>query len=123
MRSIISSSGTSSPPSRIGLTSLPKGVPSEIAARSMSPVEMRASPYSSAMRFACVPLPDPWTPSNRTLSGTRLFQETLVGAHHHLRLHLAHGVERDTDRDQHGGAAERARRRRREAKVLDGNAG
>ena len=67
------------------------------AARSMSPVAMCGMPYSAAIRFACVPLPAPWGPSRRMSSGT-LLEEALVGAHHHLRLHLAHRVERDADR-------------------------
>src|SRR6188472_1554500 len=87
----------------------------------MSPVAMCASPYSEAMRLACVPLPAPWTPRRSTSSGT-LFEETLVGAHHHLRLHLPHRVERDADRDQHRGAAEGSRRRLGEAEVLDEDA-
>ena len=52
------------------------------------------------MRAACVPLPDPWGPKIRMLSDNALLQEALVGAHHHLRLHLAHRVERDADHDQ-----------------------
>src|SRR5437764_2195597 len=48
-----------------------------------------------------------------------LAQKAFVGAHHHLRLHLAHRVERDADHDQHRGAAEGARSRLREAAVAD----
>ena len=48
-----------------------------------------------------------------------LLEEAFVGAHHHLRLHLAHRVERDADDDQHRGASERARGRLREAAVAD----
>ena len=84
-------------------------------ARNMSPVETCGIPYSAEMRFACVPFPAPCGP--RTSRFTR--QEALVGAHHHLRLHLAHRVERDADDDQHRGAAERADGRLREAELLD----
>ena len=67
-------------------------------------------PYSAAIRFACVPLPDPCGPNSRTFScaGTTSVQEALVGAHHHLRLHLAHRVEGDADHDQERRAAEEA---------------
>src|SRR5437763_4904451 len=51
--------------------------------------------------------------------GGALSEEALVGAHHHLRLHLAHRVERDADDDQHRGAAEGARGCLREAAVAD----
>ncbi len=37
-----------------------------IARRRMSPVAMCARPYSDAIRLACVPLPDPWTPRSNT---------------------------------------------------------
>src|SRR6476646_9289871 len=84
----------------------------------MSPVAMCGMPYASEISFACVPLPDPWGPRSRT-SITALFEEALVRAHHHLRLHLPHRVERDTDDDDHGRAAERARRRLREVEVVD----
>ena len=52
-------------------------------------------------------------------SAPPLLQEAFVGAHHHLRLHLPHRVERDADDDQHRGAAEGARGRLREAAVAD----
>src|SRR5919198_1828524 len=83
----------------------------------MSPVAMCGSPYSAAIRFACVPFPAPCGPSKSTF--TTLFEETLVAAHHHLRLHLPHRVERYPDHDQDRGAAERARGRLREAEVAD----
>src|SRR5205085_7738164 len=55
----------------------------------------------------------------RASLGGALLQEAFVVAHHHLRLHLAHRVERHADDDQNGGAAERAGGRLREAAVLD----
>src|SRR4051795_6873344 len=82
----------------------------------MSPVAMCGIPYSAEIRLAWVPFPDPCGPSNRTFTSA---QKTFVGAHHHLRLHLAHRVERDTDDDQHRGAAEGARRRLREPAVAN----
>src|SRR5688572_12050645 len=110
------SSETSCPLSRTGLSLRPSGVSSAIAARSMSPVAMCGRPYSAAISLACVPFPDPWGPSNKTFT---LFEEALVGARHHLRLHLAHCVQRNPDGDQHGRSSESARRRLREAEVLD----
>src|SRR5262245_31729123 len=88
----------------------------------MSPVAMCGMPYSLAMRLACVPLPAPWAPRIRMFSTPRfllLLQEAFVGAHHHLRLHLAHGVERDTDHDDDRGASQGARGRLREVEVVD----
>src|SRR5919198_669217 len=87
----------------------------------MSPVAMCGSPYSAAIRFACVPFPAPCGPSKSTF--TALLEEALVAAHHHLRLHLPHRVERDADHDQNRGAAERARGCLREAEVADEEAG
>src|SRR5215207_8823167 len=96
----------------------------------MSPVAMCGIPKSALIRCAWVPLPDPCGPSRRTFTSpsrdeacrrrrrataepraagpeplparnaATLFEEAFVGAHHHLRLHLAHGVERDADHDQ-----------------------
>src|SRR4051812_32124485 len=118
--SIIRSSGTSPPLSRMGCTRCPSGERSATAARSMSPVPMYASPYSFASRFPWVPLPDPWSPRRRTFSDTQaLLEEALVRARHHLRLHLAHRVEGDADGDQDGRAAERARGGLREPAVAD----
>src|SRR4051794_1844904 len=97
----------------------------------MSPVAMWGSPSSAARRGAWVPLPAPGGPkisrfllTARTLAGARreqrqLLQEALVVAHHHLRLHLAHGVERHADDDQHRRAAERAGGGLREPGVAD----
>src|SRR3954465_13514706 len=89
----------------------------------MSPVAMCGTPYSSAIRFAWVPLPDPCGPSRRMSSAMApLLQEAFVGAHHHLRLHLPHRVECYTDHDQHGGASEGPGGRLREAEVVDEDA-
>src|SRR6266536_3310247 len=89
----------------------------------MSPVAMCGIPYASEMRFACVPLPEPWGPKSRMFTLSGLLQETLVRAHHHLRLHLPHRVERDADDDDHGRPSERAGRRAREVEVVDEDAG
>src|SRR6185369_6176494 len=118
-------SGTSSPEARIGSTRRPSSVPASIALRNISPVETCGIPYASERRVACVPFPDPWGPSTRRFTTCPQRQqgagwhpprrpplraasaeEPLVVAHHHLRLHLAHGVERHADGDQHGRAAE-----------------
>src|SRR5512134_150269 len=48
-----------------------------------------------------------------------LLEEALVRAHHHLRLHLAHRVEGDTDGNEHRRAAERPRARLGEPAVTD----
>src|SRR4051812_2499166 len=74
------------------------------------------------MRCAWVPFPAPWGPRSRMFSTRPLLEEALVVAHHHLRLHLTHRVERDADDDDHGGAAERARRGLREVEVVDEDA-
>src|SRR5437016_1410211 len=105
----------------MGLTTRPSGVPAFIATRSMSPVAMCGIPYSDPIRFACVPLPAPWGPRIRTFTGG-LLQEAFVGAHHHLRLHLAHRVERDADHDQHRRSAEGARGRLGEPEVANEDA-
>src|SRR3954468_2363300 len=89
----------------------------------MSPVAMCGMPYASEMRCAWVPFPAPWGPKSRMFSTRPLLEEALVRAHHHLRLHLTHRVERDADDDDHGGAAERARRGLREVEVVDEDAG
>ena len=65
MRSTMSSSGTRSPHSRIGATRAPSSVPSEMAARRMSPVATCGTAYAAAIRFAWVPLPDPCGPKIR----------------------------------------------------------
>ena len=65
--------------------------------------DARTRPRSASPAFPCP------TPAGRARARS-LLQEALVGAHHHLRLHLAHRVERDADDDQHRGAAERAAR-------------
>src|SRR6266511_1118683 len=104
----------------MSLTRRPSSVPASISERKISPLAMCGMAYSRATRFACVPLPAPWGPRKRMFKGTRpLLQETLVRAHHHLRLHLAHRFQRDADHDQHGGAAQRTRGRLREAAVTD----
>ena len=113
---IVISSATRSPRSRIGST-----LPAELGPRrSSSRGTCRRSRCagrrtSSAIFFACVPFPAPLRSEDRGCSA----EEPFVVAHHHLRLHLAHRVERDADDDQHRGAAERAARRLREAEVLD----
>src|SRR5919204_924997 len=102
----------------MGFTCRPSGVSSPIAWRRMSPVAMCGRPYSAAIRFACVPFPAPCGPSSNTFTFT-LLEEAFVAAHHHLRLHLPHRVERDADDDQDRRAAEGARGRLREAEVAD----
>src|SRR5919204_2937821 len=101
----------------MGFTCRPSAVSSAIASRRMSPVAMCGSPYSAAIRFACVPFPAPWGPKIKMF--TALLEEAFVAAHHHLRLHLPHRVERDADHDQHRSPSERARGRLREAAVAD----
>src|SRR5438034_11594131 len=105
----------------MGFTRRPRGVPAAIASRRISPVAICGIPYSEAIRFACVPLPAPWGPRMRTFT-SGLLQEAFVGAHHHLRLHLAHRVERDADHDQHGGPSQRPGSRLREPEVTDEDA-
>ena len=56
---IITSSGTRSPADMYPSALRPNSVPSSTAARSMSPVEMCGTPYCSAKRTLCVPLPAP----------------------------------------------------------------
>src|SRR5207247_2404819 len=116
MSAVVTSSGTSRPAARSGSACLPSSVCAAIASRNMSPVEMCGKEYSAAIRFACVPLPAPCGPKTSRFT---LPQESFIGTHHHLRLHLPHRVEGDADDDQHRGAAECARRRLREAAVTD----
>src|SRR5262245_30804759 len=90
----------------MGLMRTPISVSFAIAARSMSPVAMCGIPASAEMRLAWVPLPAPGGP-RMTMSSAcacSLLQEPLVVTHHHLRLHLAHGVERDAHHDEDRGA-------------------
>src|SRR5213082_623602 len=89
----------------------------------MSPVAVCGIPQASETRCAWVPFPAPWGPRSRMFSTRPLLEEALVRAHHHLRLHLTHRVERNADDDDHGGAAERARRGLREVEVVDEEAG
>src|SRR6266540_5696966 len=97
----------------------------------MSPVETWAMPYSADMRLAWVPLPDPCGPRIKpfTTTGVRRMREraslqkAFVGAHDHLRLHLAHRVQGDADHDQERGPAEERPRRLREAEVPDEEGG
>src|SRR5215470_20040322 len=106
----------------MGLTLRPSAVSFAIASRRMSPVAMCGMPYSAAIRFAWVPLPAPCGPKRRMFTPrAKLLQEAFVGAHHHLRLHLPHRVERYTDHDEHGGPPDRARGRLREVEVDDGD--
>src|SRR5690349_17148165 len=100
-------------------TRLPSGVSSSFISRIMSPVAICGMPYVLEMSFAWVPFPDPCGPSSRMFTISRscarrgpveepgvppLFEEAFVGAHHHLRLHLPHRVERNSDDDQQRGA-------------------
>ena len=114
--SIVSSSGTSAPAREDRLDLL-----AELGAlrrsrrgtcRRSRCAESRSRPRSAWPAFPCR------RPAGRARAGS-LAQEPFVGAHHHLRLHLAHRVERDADDDQHRGAAERARGRLREVEVVD----
>ena len=57
--------------------------------------------------FAWVPFPAPGGPNRARPASPTYSEEALVVAHHHLRLHLPHRVERDADHDQDRGAAER----------------
>src|SRR6266545_7013722 len=114
----------------MGLISSPSGVSASIASRNMSPVETWAMPYSREMRLACVPLPDPCGPRIKTFTTSRRWmrvraslQEAFVRAHDHLRLHLAHRVQRDADHDQQRRPAEERSRRLREAEVPDEEGG
>ncbi|MNC85171.1 hypothetical protein D3C83_07560 [compost metagenome] len=59
---IIVSSSTRSPRSMRALASSATGLPSRIASRRMSPVEIFGSARSPASRPACVPLPAPGAP-------------------------------------------------------------
>ena len=61
--SIIKESETSSPASIIDLTRLPNSEPSEMAERSISPVDICGIPYRSHIYFACVPFPAPGGPN------------------------------------------------------------
>src|SRR3954468_5827894 len=98
----------------------PISVSLAIASRSMSPVAMCGIPTSAEMRFAWVPLPAPGGPRMTTSRATgRLLQESLVVAHHRLRLHLTHGVERDAHHDEDRGAPEGTVCCLREAAVAD----
>src|SRR3954464_12801729 len=104
----------------MGLMRMPISVPLAIASRSMSPVAMCGIPASAEMRLAWVPLPAPGGP-RMTMSSAKvaLLQESLVVAHHHLRLHLAHGVERDAHHNEDRGAPQCTVRGLREAAVAD----
>ena len=102
-----SSSGTSSPgpctpapPARAGV--LPAVLAQHVAGRDVRHAER------PARRGACVPLPAPGGPKRIRSRATGLLQEALVVAHHELRLHLPHGVERHAHDDQDRGAAETA---------------
>src|SRR5919202_931107 len=118
--SIVRSSGTRSPASMIGRTRSPSGVPAATAARYMSPVLTCGMPSSCDIRCPWVPLPAPGGPRMTMFRPTAaLFEEALVVAHHHLRLHLPHGVEGDADHDEDRCSAERPVRRLREAAVAD----
>ena len=88
-----------------------------IAARNMSPVDDVRDAVLGGDALGLRPLAGPLRAEDEQVHERT--QEALVGAHHHLRLHLAHRVERDADDDQHRGAAERAGGRLREAEVVD----
>src|SRR6187399_915033 len=86
----------------------------------MSPVAMWGIPVSAEISFAWVPLPAPGGPRMTMSRATAaLLQEPFVVAHHHLRLHLAHGVECDAHHDEDRGPTEGAVRCLREAAVAD----
>src|SRR5207245_11664891 len=116
IRPMITSSGTSAPRSIYRLASRPSLVPAARASRSMSPVATCATPHSPASARAWVPLPAPGGPrkTRRMLAArerparARLgpLEEALVVAHQEVRLHMAHGVERNADHDQEGRDAE-----------------
>src|SRR5687768_7593968 len=122
------SSGTRPPFSMMGPAFLPRGVPAEMASRSMSPVEILGIFRWEARRRACVPFPAPGGPRKITrgppvteseVPGAALWlttttdppalartAEPVVVAHDQLRLHLGHGVHGHAHDDEQGGAAE-----------------
>src|SRR6478735_4419996 len=75
----------------------------------MSPVEIAGIPKCWATNLAWVPLPAPGGPISTSLTaGTApSSQESFVVALLELALDLLHGVQRDADHDQQGGATER----------------
>src|SRR5262249_36549416 len=120
---MVTSSGTSTPRSMYPRACRPSGVPAARWARNMSPVAMCGSPVASDTSTAWVPLPAPGGPNSRMSRATSPdalpAEEALVVAHHELRLHLPHGVERHPHDDQDGRAAEPAGRGLREPSVAD----
>ena len=80
-------------------------------ARNMSPVAMCGSPVAvgDRVRPAC-PCRHPGAPNRQDCRGSSPDEEALVVAHHELRLHLPHRVERHAHDDQDRGAAERRAR-------------
>src|SRR5689334_3088936 len=101
---LVISSGTYSPWSMYSWAFLPSGVPFETLVRKMSPVEIAGMPKCSATTRACVPFPAPGGPIRMSrMSAKEPFVVPLL----ELALDLFHRVERDTDHDQDGGAAER----------------
>ena len=86
----------------------PSSVPVAIAARNMSPSRCAGSRTRPRSASPGCPCPTPAGPRTQERSAS-LLEEALVGAHHHLRLHLPHRVERDADRR----SAPRCRRARR----------
>src|SRR5271163_1550122 len=57
------SSGTNPPDCMIPITAFPKSSPAAILSRSISPVEMWASPRDCRSNLACVPFPEPGGPN------------------------------------------------------------
>src|SRR5438477_4466839 len=116
MMPTISSSDTSAPDSMIGAACLPNSVPSAIASRSMSPVEMCGILCVAASRLACVPFPLPGgpmkitftmsSPSSAAAANATAFHEAVVVAHDELRLDLLDRVHRHANHDQQRRSAE-----------------
>src|SRR4051812_40299095 len=100
------SKGTSRFSPALARAGLGPASPPPDAAGGRMPCERRSSvPSSTVLRAARSP-PLPAAPEKPE---DTLLQEAFVGAHHHLRLHLTHRVQRDADDDQHRSAAEGAR--------------
>src|SRR5205807_3879652 len=102
--STMTSSGTSSPRFMNSRALRPSSVPRLTSSRRMSPVEIWGMPYSRVRKSACVPLPLPGGPNSNRFTASS--DEAAVLAHDQLGFELLHGVERDADHDQDGGAPE-----------------
>src|ERR1700730_2252483 len=85
---MVTSSGTSCPPSMYRFASIPSGVPAVTLARKMSPVEILGTARFAAMNSAWVPLPAPGGPTSTSLTESpppascsrSQAQESVVGA-------------------------------------------